>query len=224
MCCKPSCVPGFGGSCWLTPGPQRCLFRAVGRVDFNSLETKCCQVLVAWFLSSAPAGRWNMCCQGRLGNTWELLSSCAHSSRHNSSWNCAHREGGKYKCLFGNVSPTCARPFPCAGGSLLTSPYPQGDAAPMGAPGEKGPNGLPVSMEQDLPPLGVPAAQGACRNPSWGQGRVILWAVAQGALVKPRGNALFPPCRQGRSVPERTGEHLEQHYAVIPWLLAALTL
>lgn len=124
-------------------------------------------MLVAWFLSRGPAGILNMCCQGRLGNTWELLSRGAHSSGHNSSWPCAYREGGKYKCLFGNVSPTCARPFPI---SLLTSPYPQGDAAPMGAPGEKGPNGLPVSMEQDLPPLGTPAAQGACRDPSWGRG------------------------------------------------------
>lgn len=168
-----------------------------------------------------------MCCQGGLGAAGSREtpgSSCpvgAHSSRHNSSCSCAYREGGKHQCLFGNVPPTCARPSPI---SLLTSPCPQGDAAPMGAPGEKGPNGLPVSMEQDLPPLGAPAAQSACTDPSWGQGRDILWVVSQGALVKPRGNALFPPCRQGRSVPDRTGEHLEQHHKIIPWLLASLTL
>lgn len=141
-------------------------------------------MLVAWFLSSAPAGIFSVCCQGRLGAAASREtpgSSCpvgAHSSRHNSSWSCAYREGEKYKCLFGNVPPACARPFPSAGGSLLTSPYPQGDAAPMGAPGEKGPNGLPVSMEQDLPPLGFQQLSlgfQQLRDPSWGPGRVILW-------------------------------------------------
>lgn len=67
-----------------------------------------------------------------------------------------HKGGRKHKCL-----GMCALPVPGLG-SLLTSPYPQGDAAPVGAPGEKGPNGLPVSMEQDCHPwgcqqLGVPA-------------------------------------------------------------------
>lgn len=100
----------------------------------------------------------------------------------------------------------CALPLP-GSGPLLTSPYPQGDAAPVGAPGEKGPNGLPVSMEQDChlwgcQQLGVPADTFL----GTGEGHsAILWAVSQGALVKPRGNAFFPPCRQARRVPDRVG-------------------
>lgn len=75
-----------------------------------------------------------------------VSSGCPPPVDTTGSGSRACREGEDYKYLFGNVSPSCVRPFSSSRGSLLTSWYPQGDAAPMGAPGEKGPNGLPVSM------------------------------------------------------------------------------
>lgn len=94
---------------------------------------------------------------GSCEGTWETPGSSEHPTAFVSSgcpplvdttgsWSCTYREGEDYRCLYGNVSPACVRPLSSSRGSLLTSWYPQGDAARMGAPGEKGPNGLPVSM------------------------------------------------------------------------------
>jgi len=97
--------------------------------------------------------------QGDERNPWELWAAGPRwvptPCRHSGLW-VLHRWGGRrdYKCLLGNASPTCVRAFSSTGGSFLTSRYPQGDAARMGAPGEKGPNGLPVSMAAGAVPSG----------------------------------------------------------------------
>lgn len=106
--------------------------------------------------------------QGDYGTTQELWAPCPPPADAAGSGSCTCGEGEDFKSLFGNVSPACVRPFSSSRESLLTSRYPQGDAARMGAPGEKGPNGLPVSM--DLSPLGAPPAWPAHRDPSWGEG------------------------------------------------------
>lgn len=67
-------------------------------------------VLLAWLLSSAPAGILNMCCQGRLGvqEAGTHLGSCARPLG-TAALGAVHKAGRKHKCLFGNVCPASAR-------------------------------------------------------------------------------------------------------------------
>lgn len=98
---------------------------------------------------------------------------------------------------------------------MLTSRYPQGDAARMGVPGEKGPNGLPVSMAALAARLrGIKAA--------WlGEGSFMLCTVSQRDPLNARGSVISPTYRQGAMYKmgwEASG--LAPNSTVKPWLLA----
>lgn len=51
----------------------------------------------------------------------------------------------------------------------------------MGAPGEKGPNGLPVSMAAGPVTFGAVQQLSLCTDLSGGDRRFILWVTSQGA-------------------------------------------
>lgn len=179
-----------------------------------------------------------MCCQGRPGaarGVRETPGSSGHpvSSGYPSpvdttgSWSYTYGEGEDCKCLFGNGSPTCVRPFSSTRGSLLTSQYPQGDAARMGAPGEKGPNGLPVSMAAGPVIFGVLQQLGLRTEILPGERGGSFCALSQkGPHLSQEEMQFSHHTNRGTvyKMERKTSGVAPNTNTVIPWLLATLAL